>query len=524
MGLLSDSAGSTAKFITHNGKQPTNMLAVTNDYGAGSSGGAILNEHVAIVGVASLAIPLYQQQGQEKNVQMIWRLARPSSGIFTMLNTKRPKPSRGKEAPAANHAENETPSLEGSQPEPPGPGSVTFDLRPTDQIGVGYYRPIAVKLSDTPPIKPKAEPKYRAKKPLYGVIELGSGENNRFLVALDEPESGEPKIYIDRKGDGDLAAAGAGNWDRNAGLNLFLDNVAIDVPYPAGKIPYKFNFYRFTKRNRDFLYFFRNSGREGEVVLDGKHYRVLVLDENADARFDDLQNGALFIDLNQDGILEKSMDSAEFFALNEPFNVHGKVWQVASMSPDGLHITLRPSKANVPIKFYLTPGNPAPTFAGTGLDGKPIDLKAEAGKGKYLLLDFWASWCGPCRGEFPTIRRVHARYQKHGLTIVGVTLDSEKQRAVEAADQAKLTYSHVFDGLGWKNAVAQLYRVYGIPQTYLLDSQLKIVARGLRGPMLEKRLQELLGPGDAAAEAVDKPPLKTGEKTKPKGGEKPKPK
>jgi thiol-disulfide isomerase/thioredoxin len=164
----------------------------------------------------------------------------------------------------------------------------------------------------------------------------------------------------------------------------------------------------------------------------------------------------------------------------------------------------------------LTPGNPAPTFAGDGLDGKPVDLKAEAGKGKYVLLDFWASWCVPCRGEFPTLRRVHARYQKHGLTIVGVTLDSKKELAVAAADQAKLTYRHVFDGLGWNNAVAKLYRVQSIPQTYLLDSELKIVAKGLRGPMLEKRLQELLGPGDAAAaEAVDKAETKT-EKPKPK--------
>ena len=70
--------------------------------------------------------------------------------------------------------------------------------------------------------------------------------------------------------------------------HLFLNNVTIDVPYPSGKVPYNFNFYRFTTRIREFVYFYRNSGREGEVVLDGKHYRVLVLDDNADGRFDDL--------------------------------------------------------------------------------------------------------------------------------------------------------------------------------------------------------------------------------------------
>jgi S1-C subfamily serine protease/thiol-disulfide isomerase/thioredoxin len=508
------------KFTIHNEKQEAvRVLAVTCDYGSGSSGGAILNEHGAVVAVVCQAIPL-SSQDHEKGVQMIWRFARPSCSIVDMLNSPAPKqtPTPGKEAPAAQQAEQETPPpAQRPKAEAPVAGPGTFALRPTDNIAMGYYRPVVVKLSEKPPIKPKSEPAYRSKKPLYGVLHLGDAANNNILVAIDEPESGEPRIYIDRKGDGDLANAGPGSWDRTNGPTLFANNVTIDVPYTSGKIPYKFSFYRFKTRNQDNLYYFRSSGREGEVTLDGKHYRVLIVDDNADGRFDDLANGSLVIDLNQDGTLERTMDSAEFFRLNEPFNVHGKVWKVAALSPDGLRIALRPSNAKVAIKAYLSPGCPAPTFTGTSLDGKPIDLKTEASKGKYILVDFWASWCGPCRGEFPTLRRVCARYQKHGLTILGVTLDSDKDRAIEAAAQAKLTYSHVFDGLGWKNAVALLYRVQGIPQTYLLDSQLKIVAKNLRGPNLEKRLQELLGPGDVeAANAVEQATPKAAAKPKSK--------
>ena len=209
---------------------------------------------------------------------------------------------------------------------------MTFELRPTDQVAMGYYRPVMVKLSEEPPIRPKAEPAYRSPKPLYGVLQLGNAEDNRILVAIDEPENGEPRIYIDRKADGDLTSSGPGHWDRTDGPTLFAGNVVIDVPYQTGKIPYKFSFYRFKNRNRDCLYYYRNSGREGEVVLDGQRYRVLVLDDNADGRFDDLQNGSLIIDLNQDGNLEKTTDSAEYFRLNEPFNVHGKVWEVVSVS------------------------------------------------------------------------------------------------------------------------------------------------------------------------------------------------
>ena len=143
-------------------------------------------------------------------------------------------------------------------------------------------------------------------------------------MAIDEPEDGEPRIYIDRKADGDLTSSGPGDWDRTDGPTLFAGNVMIDVPYQTGKIPYKFSFYRFKNRHRDSLFYYRNSGREGEVVLDGNRYRVLVLDDNADGRFDDLQNGSLIIDLNQDGKLEKTTDSAEYFRLERAFQRAGK--------------------------------------------------------------------------------------------------------------------------------------------------------------------------------------------------------
>jgi hypothetical protein len=92
-----------------------------------------------------------------------------------------------------------------------------------------------------------------------------------------------------------------------------------------------------------------------------------------------------------------------------------------------------------------------------------------------------------------------------------VNLDSDRAKAVAAAEQAKLSYPHVFNGRGWKSEVAGLYRIHGIPQILLIDSNLKIVGKNLRGPMLEKRLRELLGPGDeAAAKAIDEatPPVK----------------
>lgn len=377
-----------------------------------------------------------------------------------------------------------------------------FVLQPRHKVTgplVHYYRPMRITLADKAPKDLKAEPKYRSKKPLYGSIEIGEIPGKPIAVVLDEPEGEKPRIYVDRNNDRDLTNDGPGEWSGETKELLSLNGLVLDVPYRSGTIPYTLSLYRFKERLRDLVLYYRDSGREGRVELDGKTYAIAVLDDNADGRFDDLANGALILDLNRDGKLEGDTDSAEYYPLDEPLNVHGKVWEVASVSADGLAITFRPSGALVAMKPYLTPGNPALPFAVTGLDGKPLDLKTEAAGAKVVLLDFWASWCGPCRKEFPRMRALYARYKGHGLRVIGINLDTDRDVAVQVAQDALLGYRHTFDGLAWKSAVAQLYRVGGIPQTYLLDKDMKIVAKGLYADRLQKRLEELLGPGDKAA-------------------------
>jgi thiol-disulfide isomerase/thioredoxin len=378
----------------------------------------------------------------------------------------------------------------------------TVQLQPRQKImgsSVNYSRPMQIKLSANRPDGIRAEPKYLSETPLYGTVQLGEGPNNRIIVVIDAAEGKTPRIYVDRNNDKDLTNDGSGEWTSASGSVQHLSNVVIDVPYATGPVPYMFDFYRFTSPARDYILYYRNGWREGEVVSGGKRYKVAVLDDNSDGRFDDLANGAILIDLNQDGKLEGQSDSAEQHKLNEPFNIQGKVWEVASLSPDGTMLALRRSQKWVEMKLYLNVGCTAPTFAGKGLDERPIDLDKEAASGKYVLLDFWASWCGPCKTEFPALRRLQAQYKDHGLRIIGVNLDTERQAAKGAAKEASLDYPHLYDGQGWKNAAAALYRVHGIPQTFLLDKERKIVAKGLRGESLEQRLRELLGPGDQKA-------------------------
>jgi outer membrane protein assembly factor BamB/thiol-disulfide isomerase/thioredoxin len=382
-------------------------------------------------------------------------------------------------------------------------GPIAFHLEPHQKVMgplVNYFRPLRIQLETELQEELVAEPDYASEKPLYGTMQLGDGSDNLITLVVDEAEGEAPRIYVDRNNDEDLTNDGSGEWSRSGSM-LGLSGVAIDVAYESGTVPYTFEFYRFTTRLQDFVLYYRNAGREGEIASGSERYTVVALDENADGRFDDLDNGTLIIDLNQDGKLVGHSDSAEHHKLNEPFNIHGRVWEVASLSPDGKELQLRPSEAPVEMKRYLDPGYQAPAFTGKDLDDNTINLAKDAADAKYVLLDFWASWCGPCRTEYPYLRRMHAQYKDHGLRIIGINLDSDRDKAVQAADENLLTYPHVFDGGGWKNAAAVLYRVHGIPATYLLDQDLNIVAKSLQGSALEKRMTELLGPGDTKAAA-----------------------
>lgn len=135
-------------------------------------------------------------------------------------------------------------------------------------------------------------------------------------------------------------------------------------------------------------------------------------------------------------------------------------------------------------------GSPAPEFSMNDVDGNPIALSSF--KGKYVLIDFWAAWCGPCRAENPNVVAAYKKFNKKGFDILGVSLDDNKDKWLEAIKKDGLTWTQVSDLKSWSNAAAKLYGVNSIPHSVLLDKEGVIIAKNLRGEELHKKLEEVL--------------------------------
>jgi peroxiredoxin len=136
-------------------------------------------------------------------------------------------------------------------------------------------------------------------------------------------------------------------------------------------------------------------------------------------------------------------------------------------------------------------GKPAPDFTENDTEGNPVKFSDYLGKG-YVLLDFWAAWCGPCRRENPNVVAVYNKYKDKGFDIFSVSLDKTKEAWLKGIEEDKLTWTHVSDISFWESKVAKQYGVRAIPANYLIDKDGIIIAKNLRGKELDKVLSEVL--------------------------------
>jgi peroxiredoxin len=177
--------------------------------------------------------------------------------------------------------------------------------------------------------------------------------------------------------------------------------------------------------------------------------------------------------------------------LNDPDKYAPLIEQLKRDFPDSKVVaSMRQQEEAETLRANLVEGAKFPDFTEKDVTGKPLSIGNY--KGKVVLLDFWATWCGPCVAELPNVLNTYKKHHGQGFDIIGISLDQDKSKLTSFTEQKQMPWQQFFDGQGWQNKLAVKYGVQSIPATYLLDGEGKIIGKDLRGELLEEAVTKVL--------------------------------
>ena len=363
----------------------------------------------------------------------------------------------------------------------------------TKEMRLGYF-PVQLKLSDVKPASIKKEPTY-AGKPMYGSFRLGNGPQSTYTVVLDEPEGGAAKIYLDTNRNGDISDDGDGDWGQSRSKGRVMHGVKEltlraswgDAKHEKSSGDYGVAFYRFPDIP-NVLLMYRQGVRTGEVTIDKKQHKARLVENDADALYskpldDEGKSAVKGIDASRPVWLLIDMEDKGFFGspinIRSPFKLGGKNY-VAKVEPDGSKLRFEESKREPVVakvsesKPLLKAGVTAPNFLAQAWGG--ADLHLSDYKGKVVILDFWATWCGPCQQSMPHVEKLYQSVKDKGVIVLGLCVSDEKASYEKWVPEHldKFHFQFAYDPAGRnsaKNISLNLFNVTGIPTTYVIDKE-----------------------------------------------------